>query len=464
MQSWVAEELKYTQLPDKRLNQRLVKIVEQAFAKPEATVPQASSNWTDTKATYDFWKSERFDYEDILEGHRFQTRQRALKEDVVLVVQDTSDFNFTHHKSKTWDKGFGQTGSQSYVRGLKVHSSLAVSSQGILLGVLDLQIWSREPKKLLEKEKKKSKVNTSILNKESKRWLRGLLDAELTLPSVKKIVTVTDREGDIFELFTLPRAENSELLIRGNHNRRVDNELKYLKKSMSKVESAGTLELVLPKKDGKSNRNATLTIRFSCVTIMAPASQKHRKESVKLNVITAVEENPVEGEKVINWLLLTTLPVNNCQEAVTCLRWYTYRWLIERYHYVLKSGCGVEKLQLETGERIKKALATYAIVAWKLLWLLYYSRDNSEECCQTIFHEDEWQSLYCYIHNDTNFPEKPPTIKKIIIWIASLGGFLGRKNDGEPGVKCLWRGIRRLSDITQTWILAKSLSRKVCET
>lgn len=154
MHSWAEEELKDTGLPDQRLNRRLIKIVTQAVEQPSATIPQASKSWCDTKATYDFWKSERFEYSDIIEGHRQKTLQRATKEELVLMIQDTSDFNFTHHRSKTWEKGFGQNCSQNYVRGLKVHSSLIVSTQGVPLGISDLQIWTREPTK---KTKRKSK-------------------------------------------------------------------------------------------------------------------------------------------------------------------------------------------------------------------------------------------------------------------------------------------------------------------
>ena len=464
MQSWAAEELKYTRLPDKRLNQRLFKIVEQALAQPTASVPQASGDWTSTKATYNFWNSERFEYEDILDGHRQKTVERVLPQDLILAIQDTSDFNFTHHKSKTWKQGFGQTCSQPYVTGLKVHSNLAVSSTGIPLGVLDLQIWSREPKKQTKKPKKTKPK--SILQKESKRWLRGLLDAELTLPSTTTVVTVADREGDIFELLALPREDNSELLIRAKHNRRIDNSMRYLKESISQMPEAGKLEIVLPKRKGKPSRIATLSIRFSNMKILAPSNLggKQKREPINMNVISVVEENPPNQEKPINWLLLTTLKVDNWQDAVTCIRWYTYRWLIERYHYVLKSGCGIENLQLETAERIKKALATYAIVAWRLLWLTYHSRENPFDSCETILSEEEWHSLYCQIQGNSKIPKKPPNLKQVIIWIGKLGGFLGRKSDGEPGVKCLWRGLRRLSDITSSWRLAKSSSSKVYET
>ncbi len=143
--------------------------------------------------------------------------------------------------------------------------------------------------------------------------------------------------------------------------------------------------------------------------------------------------------------------MNNFEQAVRCIRWYTYRWLIERYHYVLKSGCRIEHLQLETAERVKKALATYAIVAWRLLWLTYQARQNPELPCDTILETHEWQSLYCHIHDVALPSSQPPSIEQAVIWIAQLGGFLARKHDGFPGVKTLWRGLPRLHDIASTW-------------
>jgi hypothetical protein len=130
MRSWAAEELKYVNLPDKRLNKRLITIVENLAAQPSASTPQASGDWANTKATYNFWSSERFKPEDIMDAHRRKTAERASSEKVILARQDTSDFNFTHHKSKTWEQGFGQTCSQAYVRGLKVHSTMVSSLRG----------------------------------------------------------------------------------------------------------------------------------------------------------------------------------------------------------------------------------------------------------------------------------------------------------------------------------------------
>ncbi len=460
MQSWAEQELKETGLPDKRLNQRLIKIVEQAVQQPSATIPQACETWSDVCATYDFWKSERFEYGEIIEGHRHKTAQRAKEQELVLMIQDTSDFNFTHHSSKTGEKGFGQTCSQNYVRGLKVHSSLMVSTQGVPLGISDLQIWTREPKK--KKKKQLQKIKKSIGQKESKRWLTGLVDTELAVSNSTTVVTITDREGDIYEMLAMTRSDNSHLLIRAKHNRLVDNELKYLFPSLSASESVGEIEIVLPKTEKRMERKAVVTIRYTQVRIMAPQNLvgKTAPESILVNAISVIEENPPQGEKGIEWRLLTTLPIANYDDVLTYIQWYTYRWLIERYHYVLKSGCGVEKLQLETAERIKKALATYAIVAWRLLWLLYESRNNPEMSSELVFSQDEWQSLYCYVHKKNDAPNVAPPIKTVIIWIAKLGGFLGRTKDGKPGIKSLWRGLRRLFDIAQTWKLAKSPSDK----
>lgn len=384
MSSWAAEELKYANLPDKRLNKRLITIVENLASQPSASIPQASGDWANTKATYNFWDSERIEYEDIIDAHRRKTAERASSEKVILAIQDTSDFNFTHHKSKTWDKGFGQTCSQAYVRGLKVHSTMASSTQGVPLGVLDLQIWTRNPQKKSKKLKKA--ISRSIKPKESKRWLTGLISTELALRSDTTVVNITDREGDIYELFALEREANSELLIRAKHNRRVEHELKYLQEAIAQVPASGNLAVLVPKHQGKPPRNATLTLRYASLTILPPQNSSHNRnpKPITLNVVFAVEENPPTGVEGINWLLLTTLDVNNFDDAVRCIRWYTYRWLIERYHYVLKSGCGIEHLQLETADRLKKALATYAIVAWRLLWLIYSSREHPDIPCDTV--------------------------------------------------------------------------------
>jgi len=175
-------------------------------------------------------------------------------------------------------------------------------------------------------------------------------------------------------------------------------------------------------------------------------------------VVLAEEENPPPDVSPISWLLLTTLEINSFESAIRCVKWYTYRWLIERYHYTLKSGCRIEELQLETARRINMALATYSIVAWRLLWLTYEARHNPDVSCDTVLDTIEWQSLCVNFTQNPIPPKKPPTLREAIRMIAMLGGFLGRKGDGEPGVKTIWRGLRRLHDIAATWKLAHQVS------
>lgn len=180
-----------------------------------------------------------------------------------------------------------------------------------------------------------------------------------------------------------------------------------------------------------------------------------RRPPVAANVILVTEIDPPPEVKPIRWLLLTTLPVPHLAAALTCLRYYTLRWLIERYHYTLKSGCQVEQLQLESAERIQRAFATYSLVAWRLLWLTYLARVEPELSCDVFLTPDEWQALACHHLGSRTPPRQPPSLGQAVLWIAQLGGFLARRHDGVPGVKTIWRGFSRLADLVSLWRLLR---------
>ena len=163
------------------------------------------------------------------------------------------------------------------------------------------------------------------------------------------------------------------------------------------------------------------------------------------------EMNPPEGVEGLEWLLLTTLAVLNFDQACEIIRYYTLRWLIERFHFVLKSGCALEDRQLRTADRLQRFLAN--VVAWRLLWLTYLGRGRPDLPCTVAFAAYEWQALYAYVHKTAILPNTPPTLQQATLWVAQLGGFLSRKGDGYPGVKVLWRGWQRLVDIAQTWLI-----------
>ncbi|NES70158.1 MAG: IS4 family transposase, partial [Okeania sp. SIO2D1] len=206
-------------------------------------------------------------------------------------------------------------------------------------------------------------------------------------------------------------------------------------------------------------RKAALTIRYTTVTLQPPQNRAKKEQLAPLTlqaILVKEVEAPTEIEP-ISWLLLTTLKITSIEDVNKYVQWYSYRWLIERYHYVLKSGCGMEKLQLETAQRLEMALATYSIVAWRLLWLTYLARCSPTSSCEQVLEPLEWQVLYGTIHQQLYPHSRPPTLAEVVNWIAQLGGFLGRKGDGSPGVKVLWRGLSRLHDLVKGWVACQSL-------
>jgi hypothetical protein len=275
------------------------------------------------------------------------------------------------------------------------------------------------------------------------------------LPDDLAVITVADREADLYDLFAAPRRSNHQLVIRAAYNRCVDHEAHLLWEAMPQSPVLGQVTVDLPRGDDRPARTARLTIRSATLTIQPPQNRKARASlaAIPLQVVLVTEDAPPEGAEAVEWLLLTTLPILTLADAMEVVQWYRLRWLIERYHYVLKSGCRIEELQLETAARLERALATYCIVAWRLLWLTYEARQHPDETCTEVLATHEWQALYCTIHQTRTPPPTPPTLRQAVHWIAQLGGFLGRKGDGEPGVKVIWRGLRRLEDIVATWVL-----------
>lgn len=212
----------------------------------------------------------------------------------------------------------------------------------------------------------------------------------------------------------------------------------------------------VPRANGRKGRTLTLALRYARFAIEPPCTHPDRKRlpALPLTVVLAQEENPPPGTPGVRWLLLSTVPVRSQADAVRLVRWYARRWLIERYNYVLKSGCQMEKLQLETGERLRRALATCTVVAWRLLWLTYAARHDGGSSCVVVLQQEEWQVLQQY-HGQA-VTGQPPSLAEAVGLVARLGGYLGRQGDGPPGVRVIWRGLRRLGDLVTGYRLAQA--------
>lgn len=444
---WVEEEMRCLRLRDQRLTVRTKGVIEMLIQHPTVSLPEASGNWAATKAVYRLLGNPRVEEDAIRRAHYQATRERVAGKERILAIQDTTELNYT---GKQVAESMGHLANQ-YTRGLLMHSVLAASEQGVPLGLLHQQIWTRD---LAKKGKVKERRKKATSEKESQRWLDSLQATEELLPRTVEIVHITDREGDIYDLFDLPRRADSHLLIRIDHNRRVEHEARYVWEAILQEPVVGELSVSVRQQANREARLAQVGVRFLSLTIRPP--HKQTGAGVSLQIILAQEPEAPEGVEPIEWLLATTLPVASFEDALVGIQYYSLRWLIERYHFVLKSGCQVEELYLQTPDRLLRALAIYAIVAWRLLWLTYEARQTPDQACDQVLKPHEWQALYCTIHQTSTPPDQPPTLQQAVLWIARLGGFLNRKGDGYPGPKSIWRGLRRLDDIAATWLLLNS--------
>lgn len=445
MSSWADEELATLDLGDVRRNARIKKLVTHMADRPGGSIPQTFETHAETMAAYRALGSEATDADAILEAAQAACLDRVRQEPLVLAIQDTTELDFTHHPGTT---GMGRLKKADQgARGCLVHTVLAVSADGEPLGHWWQKLWTRDP----ESESTRDDWPTRPFDaKESFRWVEGLRAVQATKPTETTVVTIADREADIYEVFAEPRPAGSELLIRGCYDRKLRDEEQRLWAVVESQAVVGEQALLVPRTRGRLPRLATLAIRFATVTLAPP----HWRPGgvvlppVTLQVVLAEEiTSPPPGEKPIRWLLLTTLTVAEYADALTLLRYYTYRWLVERYHYILKSGCQLEKTQLRTLDRIQRLLALYCLVALRLLRMTYSARVDGDQPCIVVFTDLEWQTAFRYHHRTAPPPDHPPPLREVVRWVARLGGFLARKSDGDPGVKVLWRGLTRLHDI-----------------
>jgi len=450
MDGWAAVELAGLELGDERLNKRAITLLAAMAESPESSIPKACGGWAASKAAYRFLDNGRVQASAVRQMHARHSVQRMGVRTEVLLVQDTTGLDYTAHRRT---RGLGKL-DNDWVRGLKQHTVLAVGTDGLPLGVVHQALWARDD---AEAGKKHRRKQASIQDKESFRWVRSLERSRAAVPAGIVTITVADREADIYEVFAAGRPGRSELLIRAAQDRRVATEQRYVWASVQAAAVGGTMTVRVEHSGNRPCRTARLRLRSRKVSLVPPArpAGPDRLEPVAVTGILAEEVDPPAGQEPVCWLLLTTLEIAGVQEVERAVRWYSYRWLVERYHYVLKSGCHVEDLQLETAERLERALAFYSIVAWRLLWLTYESRLRPQESCQVALSRPEWEALYATTHKTADVPDEAPPLREAVRWIGQLGGFLGRKGDGEPGVKTLWRGWMRLRDMTTTWCILR---------
>jgi hypothetical protein len=311
-----------------------------------------------------------------------------------------------------------------------------------------VQCWARDARDFGKKHKRR---DLPIEDKESYKWIKSVQAAaslQARLPHTS-VVSVGDREADVFELFdqarSLPHAP--KLLIRAEQNRALTQEQGKLWEHLNARPIAGYQQLQLPRRGSRAARVAKVAISYACVQLQAP-NRKARLKPVTLWAVFAREIDAPANASALEWMLLTTCEVESFDAAIEKLAWYTQRWGIEVYHRTLKSGCQIETRQLGNADRIEACLAIDMLVAWRILHLSKLGREHPDVPCTVYFSETEWKALLTFVNRNPHVPAAPPSLREATRLVAGLGGFLGRKCDGEPGTQTLWLGLQRLDDIT----------------
>jgi hypothetical protein len=446
---WAEQEFGRAHLGDARLRARLLTLARDFYAQPCAQIPQACGSRAKTKAAYRFFDHEATRMEALLASHIDATAVRASREPVVLAVQDSTSLNYNAQPAI---ENLGPIGTRADAwLGLMVHDTLALSTAGLPLGLVDVQCWARDAERFGKKHQRK---RLPIEAKESHKWLKSVRAAaalQARLPHTT-VVSVGDREADIFELFDYARglAHAPRLLIRAEQNRRVLEEQRWLWEQVNAQALAGTQQLQLPRRHNRAARSARLAIRFAQVNLLPPKTKPHLKP-IKLWAVLAHETDAPADATALEWMLLTTCAVNDFAQATEKLAWYAQRWGIEVYHRTLKSGCRIENRQLGHADRIEACLAIDMVVAWRILHLSKLGREHPDVPCTMFFEDSEWKALLSFVNRDPRVPENPPSLREATRLVAALGGFLGRKCDAEPGTQTLWLGLQRLDDITKMY-------------
>ena len=466
---WAEQEFGNVPLGDKRLSRRLVQIATAKAQTPECSFTGATKGESaEVKGYYRLIDKPDNDpdvsMETILHSHREQTLRRIEGQQTVLCVQDGTDLNFNglDECEGLGIIGTNQTGTGS--RGLHMHSTLAVSTDGLVLGVLRAECSAPEPKK-----KKTPASEIPIEEKKTFSWIKGFrdcLEIKRQIPHTS-LISVMDREADFFELFDeVQRNPSVQVIVRAKHDRKTSG-LSGLFDSVRKEAIQGRKRMHIPRQSARAKkskqkvrqkrpgRTAELSFRYKEIELLPP-DYLSGFDPVRVRIVHVVEEEPPEGVMPIEWFLLTSLEVNSFEDAEKYVKYYRFRWRIEDWHRVLKSGCKTEDIAHHTAERLKRAIAINLVIAWRIMLMTLLGRDEQDHAPEELFSDIEIDVLKAFAKERNLTP--PTTLKQAIHLVGRLGGWLGRKKNYEhPGHQLLWNGYRTLSHMCAGFALFKSL-------
>jgi hypothetical protein len=447
---WAEQVAEGADLPDQRLQSRLTAILVDSIDRPSASIPQAAGDDGHAKATYRFYANERAATEALHHGVAREAARRCLDQDVLLIVQDTTTLNFTALQHTIPE--LGPIDSGGLARGVHLHTALAVSDSGQVIGILDQQYWAR-----------RRPGRPGPEEKESGKWINGidaargaLYEAAAGRP-VPRRIHVMDREGDAYEVMMAVEDAGDSAIIRCAQNRRVDAPLATAHEAVRSQPVLCRTPIEVDRKAGVPRRTAWVEVRSMAVTLVPDLSKYPHAWPMTWNLVEVREFAPPPGVEPVHWLLWTLEPAATDDEALEVVRNYTRRWPIEEMHLTLKSGCKVEDLRLETWDGLEKAVTVKAAVAARIVSLRDRARETPEAPALGVLEADEVEVLVRHFGKGKPMAAAELTIGQAVLWIGRLGGHLNRKADGMPGVRTLWRGLHDLTLLVAGFRAARRL-------
>jgi hypothetical protein len=440
---WATRVAAAADLPDQRLNTRLADILTTFARQPHVPIPQAAGKAARAKAIYRFFQNRRFGPQPLVEALAQVTAQACAGQDRLYLAHDSSSLNYSSLKATV---GLGRLGAGDDACGLVLHSVLAVSPDGVVRGLLSVDLWHRP----LGHKTKEQRYERPFEDKESFKWVRGLRAVRRAFAQAlpadgPRRIHLMDREGDIHEVFADVLAHGEGAIIRCAQNRKIDGPIDRAHAAVAASPLRGQTTVSVRSKEGVT-RKAKMELRALAVLLTPSQKDYPGRTPLPLHLIEAREIQAPAGKEAVRWLLWTNEPITSKSDLLARLQEYTLRWRIEEYHLALKSGCHTEGLLLETAERLAKAIVLYAAVAARIVALRDRGRHTPDAPCTVLLSAEECQVLTGHCASAEEWQRgTTPTIRQAMLWIGRLGGHLGRKGDGLPGVRTLWRGWRDLA-------------------
>lgn len=437
-------------------------MVEVVSQRLNNTVPERQVAWASTKGTYRFWSNKSIDPQALI-GYHFSKIEPTVccpePSKRILQICDYTELDYTGSRSAD------SLGPLSYrkQRGMHLYNSMIVNSLGCPLGLLKQSYHIRSD---ADFGTSKTQCNKQLLEeKESYHWVEHFRRGQHLVERYDnlEVVFVADREADFMELFTQRTAPNMHFVIRSQYDRKLSDGINNLVPTVDSWSVQGRYEAHVIHSKTRKMRKAQLDVRFGCaeVKLSYPLPQKKNLPPVRLFVVDVREmDNPgLDKDELIHWRLLTTLSVESFQDARLVIQYYIWRWLVERFHFLIKTGgTHAEKLQLETPHRLKNAITTFSIAAMDAFKLRYLAENSPNETIYSVgISQIEHKVLYTYLHKKLKLtsgfdPDNPPTVKEYCIALGKIGGFFPSKRQPIPGLIILTRAREKLDTLIDAYL------------